>query len=480
MTNISSLIDIGGSSVKVIVCNSSTDEIYSYEVPNTAQVTPNHIYLDPAVLFKDILEAMNGCARKLPEGSQIENIFISSLRQGFCLIRDEQEISPIYLNSDTSGYSARKDIDNYGSKKIYEETGHWFAPQLTLPKVISKMRTSPELFEKSTKLLFVHDWLVWKLSKVILTEMTLVSAGQFANLATKNVHTDLLEYFEIDSSLLPNPEKFGAEIGRINNEVLSKLTSHWNESKVYVGGGDSHFLHMGASANKVGRVVVSAGSSTPISLLNSTAGTSKFMQPWKSTSFIESGYFLEGNLGYPGSHYGWLKKNVSKPLASLSVDMKSLSNAPTVFGACNMWNEQKWELRPAFSFLGDISQASSSDLALGITLDYAFAIASQVSAIVEDGFIVDQIVITGGGANPQIQAILNCLLTQPVEIMSSEVAIRNLFLMLSGEELDSLEFETRAEILDEEIKEYLKMQSKHHSLLYQQVEGTREVLRNVR
>ena len=199
MINISSLIDIGGSSVKVIVCDNSAEEICSYEVPNTAQVTPNHIYLDPAVLFKDILEAMNGCARKLPEGSQIENIFISSLRQGFCLIRDEQEISPIYLNSDTSGYSARKDIDNYGSKKIYEETGHWFAPQLTLPKVINKMRTSPELFEKSTKLLFVHDWLVWKLSKVILTEMTLVSAGQFANLATKNVHTDLLEYFEIDS-----------------------------------------------------------------------------------------------------------------------------------------------------------------------------------------------------------------------------------------------------------------------------------------
>jgi sugar (pentulose or hexulose) kinase len=235
---------------------------------------------------------------------------------------------------------------------------------------------------------------------------------------------------------------------------------------------------MGSSGNLRGKVVVSAGSSTPISLLSPELGTSTTLKPWKSTSFVETDYLLEGNLGYPGSFYGWLQSNVSNPPSLQRVDIETVSRAPIVFGSCNMWNEKKWESRPAFSIMGDFSNSSSSDLALGLTLDYAYSLANQISALDKDGFDIDTVIITGGGANAQIQSILNSLLEKPVDLISTDNAVRNLFLILNGMSTLATSGNSEPEILDKETSEFLKERSRRHSFLYEQVEDTRKVLEN--
>jgi hypothetical protein len=64
--------------------------------------------------------------------------------------------------------------------------------------------------------------------------------------------------------------------------------------------------------------------------------------------------------------------------------------------------------------------------------------------------------------------------------MSSDVAIGNLFSILNGEYLETLDFEAAAENLDLETTEFLREHSKNHAMLYQQVEGTRKVLENAK
>ena len=480
MTATSALIDIGGSSVKVTIRDNHTAKMLTHEIGVTPTVEGKYIYFDPTHLFRTVIAAMNDCAESLSSGVKVEKIYISTLRQGFCLIGDEKELTPIYLNSDTSGELARNELEKYGSKKIYEETGHWFAPQLTLPKVISLFGHHPELRKHNTKLLFVHDWLVWKLTQEKVTEMTLVSAGQMAKLSEKSVHTELLEYFDIPANILPKPQKFGSEVGAIKANASAELSTRWSSAKVFVGGGDSHFLHMGASGNSSANVVVSAGSSTPISLLSVTIGTSTLLQPWKSTSFEDSMYFLEGNLGYPGSFFGWLNKNVANPITIETLNIANITKAPSVFGSCNMWNEEKWETRPAFSFLGDFSKSNSIELALGLMLDYSFALANQISALKNDRFKIDQVIFTGGGASPQLQTILGSLLDIPIERIVTENAVDNLFSLLGSEKRDSIAYEKHSESLDVETSEFLKSKARDHALLYEQIEGTRKVLQNVK
>lgn len=478
MTATSALIDVGGSSVKVTIRDNNAEKMLTHEIGITPNVQERHIFLDPNQLFKTVIDAMNNCAEQLNSGIKVDKIYISTLRQGFCLVDNEKELTPIYLNSDTSGELARKELEKYGVKNIYEETGHWFAPQLTLPKVINLFRHRPELRRHNTKLLFVHDWLIWKLTQERITEMTLVSAGQMANLSEKSIHKELLNYFGISESILPNPQKFGTHVGELKRKALEELSVHWSSAKVHVGGGDSHFLHMGASGNQSAKVVVSAGSSTPISLLSRTIGTSTLLQPWKSTSFEESMYFLEGNLGYPGSFFGWLSKNVANPISADTLNIASISNAASVFGSCNMWNEEKWDSRPPFAIVGDFSKSTSNDLALGLILDYSFALSNQISALIADGFKIDQIILTGGGANPQLQMILGSLINIPVERIATENAFDNLLSLLGGEKRNLIAFGETSKSLDLETSEFLRSKAKDHALLYSQVEGIRKVLEN--
>lgn len=479
MTTSSALIDIGGSSVKVVIRISNSQNTYTHEISTAPQITKTHIYFEPDQLFATVIDAMNACANKLPRSAKIGQVYISTLRQGFCLIRNSREITPLFLNSDISGKDAKTEIQRYGSSRIYEETGHWFAPQLTLPKLISLKRAKPEFIDKNSKLLFVHDWLVWKLTRSIITEMTLVSAGQFANLAERSIHSELLNFFELPASLFPETVKFGSSIGMFDSRILAKLNSRWSMTKVIVGGGDSHFLHMGTSGNRTGKVVISAGSSTPITLLDSKLGKSQDLKPWKSTSFTETNYLLEGNVGYPGSFYSWLKRSTIGPIIQNRINIENISKAPTVFGSCNFWNEDKWDSRPAFSILGDFSKSSISELALGLTLDYSYALSHQISAMISDGFDIDQVFLTGGGANQQIQSILESLLDLPVDLVTSEIAVSNLFSILNGESVENFDLRTSLNELDEETSEFLKHHAMKHALLYEQVEGTRKVLEHV-
>ena len=111
-------------------------------------------------------------------------------------------------------------------------------------------------------------------------------------------------------------------------------------------------------------------------------------------------------------------------------------------------------------------------------MDYSFALANQISALINDGFKIDQVIFTGGGANPQLQSILGGLLDIPIERIATENAVDYLFSLLESEKRDLVAYEKNSESLDMETSEFLKSKAKDHALLYAQVEGIRGVLEN--
>lgn len=476
MSKVSALVDIGGSSVKVIIRDSEENKIYQQEIHIQPIVQGKHVFLQPEKLFDTVIQAMNLCSIKMPSGRKVDKFYISTLRQGFCLVGKDQELTPIYLNSDTSGDFAKADIEKYGKDKIYEETGHWYAPQLTLPKLINLFRKNPELNGNGTKLLFVHDWLIWKFSNELITEMSLVSAGQMAKISEKRINFELLDKFRISNSILPDVKKFDDTIADYNNPYKARLNDYWLNAELHVGGGDSHFLHMGASRNELGKLVVSAGSSTPISLLNTSLGDSKLLKPWKSTSFENNAFFIEGNLGYPGTYFGWLSKNFNNSILEDDITIENLTNASTIFGSCNMWNENSWDSRPAFSIFGDFSNSHGKDHLLGLTLDYAFSLANQISEFKKNSFDINEVLITGGGSNQVLQKILASLIDLPVVLISKIDSVSNIFSKINQEIYIKSEAPRSIDSLSDEVSQYLKNRAKEHLSLYSEFEGTRKVL----
>jgi xylulokinase len=478
MNSAFAVIDIGGSSVKVTLMECDTHKTYSHSIAIQPILQDRHIFLEPEKLLEQIIEAMNQVVCFADSALKVVRISISSLRQGFCLVSGFREISPIYLNSDTSGQFAKDEEEKFGMKKIYSETGHWFAPQLTLPKMINLKRNSPEKFDETTRVLFVHDWLVWRFTGVQITEMGLVSAGQLAAINENQVNYEILNYFGFSEKILPKIAEFNQPIEKLQSDVKNRLNSSWWESTVHVGGGDSHFLHLGASMNESDVLVVSAGSSTPISWLNKSKIVTSELHPWISTSFRKGHYFLEGNLGYPGTHYGWLLKNFAVKPKDISLDLKAVSKAPQVFGACNLWNQEKWESRPPFTIVGDVGSYSNEELILGLLLDYAFSLANQIQNIQKD-FVIASIVITGGGSNADLCKLLKSLIDLPIYILPQDVAVTNLLSKLNNEEVTTKAIGSEINSLDFEISQYIKDLTRTHSQLYSELEGIRGVLSEI-
>lgn len=478
MNSAFAVIDIGGSSVKVTLMECDTHKTYSHSIAIQPILQDRHIFLEPEKLLEQIIEAMNQVVCFADSALKVVRISISSLRQGFCLVSGFREISPIYLNSDTSGQFAKDEEEKFGMKKIYSETGHWFAPQLTLPKMINLKRNSPEKFDETTRVLFVHDWLVWRFTGVQITEMGLVSAGQLAAINENQVNYEILNYFGFSEKILPKIAEFNQPIEKLQSDVKNRLNSSWWESTIHVGGGDSHFLHLGASMNESDVLVVSAGSSTPISWLNKSKIVTSELHPWISTSFREGHYFLEGNLGYPGTHYGWLLKNFAVKPKDISLDLKAVSKAPQVFGACNLWNQEKWESRPPFTIVGDVGSYSNEELILGLLLDYAFSLANQIQNIQKD-FVIASIVITGGGSNADLCKLLKSLIDLPIYILPQDVAVTNLLSKLNNEEVTTKAIGSEINSLDFEISQYIKDLTRTHSQLYSELEGIRGVLSEI-
>ena len=482
MSEVTALIDIGGSSIKVSIYSQSIDEIVSVTEAASPSTNGDAVTQDPSCLFDKILLAMNAAGAALSPGTRIEKVVVSSIRQGFCLIAGEEVLTPLIYNSDTSGRHGEEEILSYGHDRLYNETGHWFAPQLTLPKIVQLKKVSPHLFHAETRLAFVHDWLVWHLTGILQTEMTLVSSGQLALLREGRVHLTLLEYFGFDGKLIPPLGKFNEGVGGLKRSIKEELGPEWQSVVVHVGGGDSHFLHMGGSSNDPGTIVVSAGSSTPVSYLKTDFKRSILAKPWISTSFVEGLYFHEGNCGYPGTYFGWLKihSQAGEHFEPSTFSADEINTAPAVFGSCQHWSYESWRNCPPFSILDQNAFVNVNQLILGLLLDYAFSLKSQILDLI-DGQTAsnEKVVITGGGANEFLGRILQTILGKKVQIINSDECAKNLLHLISTGSARETPSYTALQSFDAKITDSLLRLEKDHARDYLSIEGSREMIRNV-
>ena len=82
MISTSALIDIGGSAVKVTIRDGHANIIKSAETSIQASIKGKNVTLAPDSLFEVVLATMNKCVGLFDSSLNVENLYISTLRQG--------------------------------------------------------------------------------------------------------------------------------------------------------------------------------------------------------------------------------------------------------------------------------------------------------------------------------------------------------------------------------------------------------------
>jgi sugar (pentulose or hexulose) kinase len=386
-------LDIGGSSVKAWVHQIGGELVSSVTIPTTALRDGFRVEFEPMAWLAACREALAAAVRGV--AGEWAGLTVSSLRQGFLLL--DAAGAPLgngVLNSDRRGAPFVSVLEGK-----YDLTGHWPAPELTLPKLLAVQAQEPDRWSAARRMLFVHDWVIACLTGIHLTEVSYACSGGMADVAARGWAGDLLRSAGVGPDLLAPIVEAGTVVG--------PLLAGWALPKgtpVVAGCGDTQLAAMGAGGLAPGVVTVVAGSSTPVAAAVDAVSPDPLGCPWVSTHARDDLWVLEGNAGYPGSFSGWW---AGLAPGEASADPGGLLAVTAV----ERWSQATWERKPPWSLLGLQPDTAPAQIHRALLEAHAFSIAGSVedlSRLVD----VDEVVVTGGatrdGALPALLAhVLN-------------------------------------------------------------------------
>ena len=391
-------LDIGGSSVKVWLTGGAIDKCPHVTLPLPLQLDPENgrTEFDPQEWWSIIRAAIEQLLA--PRGDVMPSaLVISSIRQAFVLCGDSGELGMGIHNADRRGAISSRYVDSMlDSNDLYDLTGHWFAPQLPLPKLVSIRTNDTERWRRITRLMFVHDWIVWRLSGVWRNEQTLATSSQLCDIESRNWSRELIDLFILKEEMFGELVRSGEIIGEITNSELPYL----NGVPVVAGGGDAHFLAYG-SRSKSSDIVAVTGSTTPIQAISNHLPADSCRRPWVSSSLVGSGWAVEMNAGYTGAALDWLCAMLKLPLQDALRAAWTASDVGArgviALTASPKWDRESWRGPLPFSFARVNPGHISADLVRAIIEAHAYAILANIEAL-EDALPKNDndLILTGG------------------------------------------------------------------------------------
>lgn len=362
---------------------------------------PDRVEFDPTDWWAICRSVLAAVVAQVP-GSYL-GLTVSTVRQAFVLTDGRVELGHGILASDRRGSAWLDEVRNH--RQLYAMTRHWPAPELTLPKLLAVRADSPRRWADTRRLLFGHDWLVWRLTGAEATEISYACAGQLAHVSQRTWAGSLLDDLGIPRTLLAPIVEAGEVVGRLREQGLGLPTG----LPVVAGCGDIQMAAAGAGAAHPGAVCVVAGRVTTLMAAADSAPLDPRQRPWVSTHAPRDTWAVETGSGSPGELLGWLA-------AMLGVDVDEVfrlgrESRPGARGLTALVGGPRWaEHRtvPApHTLLGIDPAADRADLAAAFTEGYAYAVRAQLEDL-EDvlGYPARQLVLTGEQATSGLARLL--------------------------------------------------------------------------
>lgn len=411
-------VDVGGSAIKAWLFDSTSGVVVERTCATPVVRRPNFIVeVDPQGLWAAVASALSDVLVANPTSQSPVALTVTSLRQGFVLLDQSREIGQVVLNSDRRGQNYLSTIrDRIGPAQLYETTGHWLAPELTLPKILYTMDVEPGRWASTRTVLFLHDWLVWRLTGNRVCEASFACGGQLANVETRGWAYEIMAELGIDSSRFPPIVESGEIVGRVTREVAREVPGLQAGIPIIAGGADTQMAALGVGGAKDGVITVVSGSSTPVQAATRSPLRDPQRRPWVSTHLESNLWAAETNVGYPGTMMDWFKSVVHNQEISTNEVVSPGAGGLSAVIAHPHWTEEVWASKAPGAIFGLRETTTPSQIARAFLEAHAFGIRSNVADL-SDALTskVVRIILVGGGAQA-LSSIIADVLNQPITV----------------------------------------------------------------
>jgi len=374
-------LDFGGGAVKASVADVESGELrgLAVEVTDTMRPAPGRAEFDADTWWQAGRRAMRAAVSQAAvPATEYVAVSATSLRQGYVLVGGDAVLGPGVLNSDRRGESQLPILrERVGSERLYELTGHWLAPQLTLPKLLQEQVEDRERWSRADGVLFVHDWALWRLSGERCSEPSMASAGQLLDVSRRTWASSLLDELGLGVDRFPQLLAAGATVGLLRDGELGLPLG----IRVIVGGGDTQMSAAGAGALRDGVVSVVAGTTTPLQVSTATVPRDPLRHPWVSAHLQADRWAAETNAGYAGMNLDWFAAICGQSVETLAAEARSSdpgADGLTALVASRTWSEEAWSSRTPTALIGFEPRHRRADVARAFIEAHAYGIRANL------------------------------------------------------------------------------------------------------
>jgi autoinducer 2 (AI-2) kinase len=321
-------IDVGTSAVRCFIADVegrpvavSRREWRYLTVPEAGMLAREFV---PDALWQLIVDVTGEALHRAAiSAGEVVGLSAASQREGMVFLDGAGKELYAGPNIDLRAVTEGISIDNEYGRDIYAITGHlpslMFAPARL--KWFEKNR--PELFKKIASVLSIGDWIIYKLTGVMRSEVCSAAEIGLVDIRTRTWSGRLVGLLGLPRRIYPDLAAAGSLVGGTSKEAAAALGIPAG-TPVALGAPDTHCGLLGMGVNLTGGVGVVAGWSIPVQMVTPAALLDTAGRVWTGCYVFPDKWILESNSGEAGHALSWLMETMYSPegvTAPMAYDM---------------------------------------------------------------------------------------------------------------------------------------------------------------
>ena len=254
-------LDLGTGSIKGIALDKNGEVVLkhseSYPIYNNRD---GHSEQEPEDWYNASVKVLEKITNDLG-GEGLRAISISGQMHSLVLLNDENKPirRSILWNDTRTTKQCQYIMDNFG-ERVVEITGNKSLEGFTLPKVLWIKENEPENWEKTKKFCLPKDYLVFKYTGNICTDISDAAGTQMLDIKEGKWSEEVAELLDLDLNKYPNIYNSTDCVGELDDELKEKLNAS-GSIKIFPAGSDNPCSALGSGIINKNRDLLSIGTS---------------------------------------------------------------------------------------------------------------------------------------------------------------------------------------------------------------------------
>lgn len=335
-------------------------------------------------------------------GTQITALSISS--QGISFVPIDTNGKPLQNAIswlDGRAHKEAKAIEKmWGEDYIFQKTGKLIHPCYVLPQLIWLKTHRPDVYKKTFKFLMAHDFIIYKLTGLAVTDLSMASGTLAYDIHTQKWMTELLDNYGIDIDKFPDLMELGQVVETLTPKAALELGLSTN-TRVVIGAQDQRCASIGAGISE-GIFTISLGTASAIGAISNKPIIDKNMQV-NCCGLDQKHWIFETVVSTTGAAFKWLKNTLFPELTYGEMNLLAEKALP-LSGGLKFYPLLSADVhgRSNGSFIGISLQTTKEDIIRSTLEGVAFQIRHHILNMERMGILNNEIRLFGGGAESSI------------------------------------------------------------------------------